>query len=137
MRVETEPGEEGQVDFGYAGKMWDPLTSRARKAWLFVMTLGYSRHQFVRFVFDQKVETWHPLEGVFLACHVRAFEFFSGVPKRIKLDNLRAAVVKASLYDPLIQRSYRECAAHYGFLISPCRVATPQHNPRQAPLLRG
>ena len=120
MRVETEAGEEGQVDFGYAGKMWDPVTQRPRKAWLFVMTLGYSRHQFVRFVFDQKVETW-------LDCHVRAFAFFGGVPKRIKLDNLRAAVVKASLYDPLIQRSYRECAEHYGFLISPCRVATPQH----------
>ncbi len=120
MRVETEPGEEGQVDFGYAGKMWDPVTSRVRKAWLFVMTLGYSRHQFVMFVFNQTVETW-------LACHVRAFEFLGGVPKRIKLDNLRAAIVKASLYDPLIQRSYRECAEHYGFLISPCRVATPQH----------
>jgi hypothetical protein len=120
MRIETEAGEEGQVDFGYAGKMWDPVTQRPRKAWLFVMTLGYSRHQFVRFVFDQKVETW-------LDCHARAFTFFGGVPKRIKLDNLRAAVVKASLYDPLIQRSYRECAEHYGFLISPCRVATPQH----------
>jgi hypothetical protein len=120
MRVETEAGEEGQVDFGYAGKMWDPVTKRSRKAWLFVMTLGYSRHQFVRFVFDQTVETW-------LECHTRAFEFLGGVPKRIKLDNLRAAVVKASLYDPLIQRSYRECAEYYGFLISPCRVATPQH----------
>lgn len=120
MRIETESGEEGQVDFGYAGKMWDPVTKRLRKAWLFVMTLGYSRHQFVRFVFDQTVETW-------LDCHARAFAFFGGVPKRLKLDNLRAAVVKASLYDPLIQRSYRECAEHYGFLISPCRVATPQH----------
>ena len=119
MRIETEPGEEGQVDFGYAGKMWDPVNRGLRKSWLFVMTLGYSRHQFVRFVFNQTIQTW-------LDCHAAAFEFFGGVPKRIKLDNLRAAIVKASMYDPLIQRSYRECAEHYGFLISPCRVATPQ-----------
>jgi Integrase core domain len=120
LRVETEAGEEGQVDFGYAGKMWDPLTRRMRKAWLFVMTLSWSRHQYVVFVFDQKIETW-------LGCHVKAFAFFGGVPRKIKIDNLKAAIVRASLDDPQVQRSYRECAEHYGFLISPCRVATPQH----------
>jgi transposase len=29
--------------------------------------------------------------------------------------------------DPLVQQTYRECAEHYGFLIDPCRVATPEH----------
>ncbi|MCB8977294.1 MAG: hypothetical protein H6657_07725 [Ardenticatenaceae bacterium] len=35
MRVETAPGEEAQVDFGYAGRMMDPATGEIRKAWAF------------------------------------------------------------------------------------------------------
>ncbi len=120
VRVETAPGEEGQVDFGYAGWMYDPLTKKLRKAWLFVMTLSYSRHMFVRFVFDQTISTW-------LRLHRDAFEFFGGVPGRIKLDNLKAAIIRASVEDPIVQKAYRELAEYYGFLISPCRVRTPQH----------
>jgi transposase len=119
-RVETDPGEEAQVDFGYAGRMKDRATGEERKVWFFLMTLSYSRHQFVRFVFDQSVETW-------LRCHRLAFEAFGGVPKRIKLDNLKAAIIKAALHDPEAQRSYRDFAEHYGFLISPCRPRTPEH----------
>lgn len=120
IRVETAPGEEAQVDFGYVGRMFDPACGELRKAWAFVMTLAWSRHQYVEFVFDQRVETW-------LNCHAHAFAAFGGVPRRVKLDNLKAAIVKASVDDPQVQRAYRECAEHYGFLISPCRVATPRH----------
>jgi hypothetical protein len=49
------------------------------------------------------------------------------VPRRIVLDNLKAAIVKAVLHEPVAQRSYREFAEHYGFLISPCRPRTPRH----------
>ena len=84
------------------------------------MTLGYSRHQYAELVFDQTIETWVRL-------HRAAFEFFGAVPRRIVLDNLRAAIVHAALYDPEVQRSYRECAEHYGFLIAPCRPRTPEH----------
>lgn len=55
VRVERPPGDEAQVDFGYAGKMTDPATGQPRRSWAFVMTLSYSRHQYVEFVFDQKV----------------------------------------------------------------------------------
>src|SRR5574338_851165 len=48
-RVETAPGEEAQVDFGSAGRMLDPQTRQMRKAWAFVMVLGFSRHQYVEF----------------------------------------------------------------------------------------
>jgi transposase len=120
VRVETPPGEEAQVDFGYAGLMHDPRSGTRRKAWAFVMTLSFSRHSYVEFVFDQEVATW-------LRCHRRAFEWFGGVPRRVVVDNLKAAIVKAVLYDPIVQRAYRECAEHYGFLISPCRPRTPEH----------
>ena len=120
VRVECKPGEEGQVDFGYAGRMLDPATGQLRKGWAFVMTLSWSRHQYVEFVFDQKVESW-------LRCHRHAFEFFNGVPDRLVIDNLKAAIIKACWENPQVQNAYRECAQHYGFLISPCRPYTPQH----------
>jgi transposase len=119
-RVETDPGEEAQMDFGYAGRMLDPQTGGLRKAWVFVMTLSWSRHQYVEFVWNQKVET-------FLRCHRNAFEFFGRVPRRVRIDNLKAAILKAVYDDPQVQYAYRECAEHYGFLIAPCRVATPEH----------
>jgi len=120
VRVETPPGEEAQVDFGYAGKMIDPETGELRRTWAFVMTLSWSRHQYVEFVFDQKVESW-------LRLHRNAFAFFRGVPKRVVIDNLKAAIVRACWDDPQVQHAYRECAQHYGFLIAPCRVRTPEH----------
>jgi len=120
VRVETPPGEEGQADFGYAGRMIDPDTGELCKTWAFVMTLSWSRHQYAEFVFNQKVETW-------LRLHRNAFAFFGGVPKRVVIDNLKAAIIRACWDDPQVQQSYRECAEHYGFLIAPCRPRTPEH----------
>jgi transposase len=120
VRVERPPGDEAQVDFGYAGRMIDPATGQLRRSWGFVMTLAYSRHQYVEFVFDQKVGTW-------LECHRHAFEFFGGVPQRVVIDNLKAAILRACWDDPQVQQSYRECAEHYGFLIAPNRPRTPEH----------
>ena len=120
VRVETRPGEEGQVDFGYAGRLIDPETGELRKTWVFVMTLSWSRHQYVEFVFDQKLETW-------LRLHRNAFDFFSGVPARVRIDNLKAGISKVCWDTPEAQSSYRECAEHYGFLITPCYPRTPQH----------
>ena len=120
VRVERKPGEEAQVDFGYAGMMLDEDTGDLRRAWAFVMTLAWSRHQYVEFVFNQRIETW-------LLVHRHAFEWLGGVPERIVPDNLKAAVVKACFDDPVIQQAYRECAEHYRFMIAPCREGTPQH----------
>lgn len=120
LRLEVDPGAEAQVDFGFAGQLLDPESDRVRRAWVFVMTLSYSRHQYAELVFEQTIDTW-------LRLHRAAFEFFGGVPHRVVLDNLRAAIVHAALYDPGVQRSYRDFAEHYGFLIAPCRPRTPEH----------
>jgi transposase len=120
VRVERAPGEEAQVDFGYAGYMVDPATETRRKTWAFVMVLAYSRHQYVEFVFDQSLPTW-------IRLHQHAFTFFGGVPQRVVLDNLKAGIVQACFDDPQITITYRECAEHYGFLIAPCRPRTPEH----------
>ena len=120
VRVETRPGEEAQVDFGYAGKMIDPKTGELRRTWMFVMVLSWSRHQYVEFVFDQKVETW-------LRAHRNAFAFFDGAPERVVIDNLKAAIIRSCWDNPQVQQSYRECAEHYGFLIAPCRPGPLEH----------
>lgn len=120
VRIEVPPGSEAQVDFGYAGLTLDPLSGQARKSWVFVLVLSWSRHLYAEVVFDQRVETW-------LHCHQHAFEAWGGVPARVVPDNLKAAVVRASFTEPLAQRAYRECAAHYGFLIDPTPPRTPRH----------
>ena len=121
--VDTAPGEVAQVDFGYVGKLYDPDAGVLRKAWVFVMVLGYSRHQYAQVVFDQKAETWQRL-------HAQAFAYFGGVPKTIVPDNLKAAVVRLAfghVADNGIQRGYRELARHYGFKIDP----TPPRDPEK------
>lgn len=120
VRVECRPGEEAQVDFGYAGYMLDPEKGQPRKSWAFVMTLSWSRHQYVEFVFDQKLTTW-------LRLHRNGLAFFGGVPGRVVIDNLKAGIARACWEDPQPQLAYRECAEHYGFLIAPCKPKTPQH----------
>jgi len=120
VRVQTAPGEELQVDFANAGQLFDPHTGRLRPAYVFVATLSYSRHQYAEFTFDQKVPTW-------LALHRRAFESFGGVPRRVVPDNLKAAVLQALVYDPVLGEAYRRLALPYGFVISPTKPRTPRH----------
>ena len=121
--VETAPGQVAQVDFGQVGKLYDPSEGRLRTAYVFVMVLGYSRHQFARICFDQRVDTW-------LRLHIEAFEHFGGVPEVLVPDNLKSAVVRAAFApsDPTtLNRSYRELARHYGFKIAP----TPPYSPNK------
>jgi transposase len=120
VRVNTGPGEDLQVDFKSVGPLYDPATGRLRTAYAFVATLCYSRHQYAELVFDQKVPTW-------IALHRRAFEFFGGVPRRIIPDNLKAAVLEALVYDPVLGEAYRQMGLHYGFLISPTTPGVPRH----------
>nr|WP_309491403.1 DDE-type integrase/transposase/recombinase [Trinickia mobilis] len=72
------PGEAAQVDFG-AGPMLPDADGVFTRTWAFVMTLAFSRHQYVEFVWDQTVATW-------LGCHRRAFEWFGAVPSRVIID---------------------------------------------------
>ena len=54
-------------------------------------------------------------------------EVFDGVPERVRIDNLKAAIVRACLEEPQAQLAYRECAEHYDFLITPCLPRQPKH----------
>lgn len=122
IAVDTDPGDVAQVDFGYVGRLFDPEQQVLRKAWVFVMVLGHSRHQFAKVVFDQKTPTWCQL-------HVEAFVFFGGVPRTVVPDNLKAAVVRAAFglsKEPALNRTYVELARHYGFQVDPTPPVAPE-----------
>lgn len=132
LRIEVGAAEEGQVDFGSAGLMYDPETKKMRRAHAFVLTLSYSRFFYVEFVFDQGQVTW-------VRCHMNAFEFFGGVPKRIVLDNLKSGVLRPNTYDPVFNKAYAECGKHYGFIIDPAKAYMAAHKgkvERRVPVVR-
>ena len=119
MRLDFDPAEAAQVDFGAGPEITDVHTGEVFKTWVFVMTLCWSRHQYAEVVRDQTIATW-------LGCHRRAFEWFGGVPGRIIIDNPKCAITRACNTDPSVQRAYAECAEGYGFKISPCPPRDPQ-----------
>jgi transposase len=118
IRFNTLPGDEAQVDFGEIGRRYNP-EGKLKKAYIFNMRLSYSRKDYYEIVFDQKVNTW-------IQCHINAFKYFEGVPRVIKLDNLKSAIIIANFYEPIYQEQYKRFADHYGFLPAPCRVRKPQ-----------
>ena len=84
LRVETEPGEVAQVDWGSFGQMRVGNTQRPLSA--FVMVLKWSRALYVDFSLDMRMDT-------FLRMHQRAFGYFGGVPQRVIYDNLKTVVL--------------------------------------------
>lgn len=118
-RVEVEPAEEVQVDFG-AGPMLVEADGRKRRPWVFRMVLSYSRKGYTEAVLRQNTET-------FLRCLENGFRHFGGVSQTINLDNLKAAVLKFDWADPELNPKLRDFARHYGTTILPCRPKTPEH----------
>jgi transposase len=119
----AEAGEQAQIDYGQLGRWLDPVTGKLRTVWAFVMVLACSRHMFVRPVLKMDQRAW-------TECHVAAFGFFGGTPARLVPDNLKTGVDKPDLYDPKLNRSYGELAAHYGCLIDPARALKPRDKAR-------
>ncbi len=120
--VVTAPGKVGQVDFGEVCHLYDPETNRVRRAWVFVLVLGFSRVIAARITFDQKIETW-------LRVHAECFEELGGVVETTVPDNLKSAVVRAAFGvtgEPVLNRSYREFARHFHFKIDPTPAYSPE-----------
>lgn len=115
--LESEPGEEAQVDFGL-GAPTLTRNGRYRRPYLFVMTLKYSGKSFRKVVWKADQETWARL-------HEEAFRTFGGAVSYVVLDNLKAGVVRPDLYDPELNPLYAALLAHYGVVADPCRVADP------------
>lgn len=117
--LETEPGEEVQIDYGKMGRLVDPATGKNRDVYAFIAIASYSRLKFVHFVHKQDQRS-------FVASSIRMFEFYQGVPQRLVIDNLKAGVIKPDLYDPRLNRTFGEMAEHYGVFIDPARPRHPK-----------
>ncbi len=118
-RLECGPGEEAQVDFGKGAPIQE-ANGRRRRPHVFRIVLSFSRKAYSEVVSRQTTEA-------FLRCLENAFVHFGGVPQRLVLDNLRAAVSKADWFDPEINPKVRSFAQHYGLALLPTKPYTPRH----------
>jgi transposase len=116
--IETEPGEECQVDYGSGPLARDAESGKYRRTRLFVLTLGYSRKAVRLLVFRSSSQIWAEL-------HEKAFRRLGGVTRLVVLDNLREGVLKPDVYDPAINPLYRDVLSHYGATALACRVRHP------------
>jgi transposase len=121
---ESEPGQEGQVDFFRGAPTFDAATGQWKRPWVFRLTLSCSRHGFEEAVWDQQLET-------FLRLHERAFRDLNGVPSVVRLDNLKSGVLRACFYDPDVNEVYTAFARHWGFTPLPIQPRRPQENGKQ------
>lgn len=118
--IPTEPGYEAQVDYGRGAPTRHPETGKLRRPHLFSMKLSHSRKAFRKVVWKSSSRIWCEL-------HEEGFRYLGGVPKTIRLDNLKEGVLVPDLYDPELNPLYASMLAHYGCTALPCRVATPRH----------
>jgi transposase len=117
-RLECGPGQEVQVDFGTGAPI--VVDGKRRRTHVFRVVLSHSRKAYSEVVHRQTTEA-------FVCCLENAFWSFGGVPERVVLDNLKAAVEKADWFDPELNPKVRSFAAHYGVVFLPTRPYTPRH----------
>jgi transposase len=120
LRQEHRAGEKLFVD--YAGRTiptQNPDTGEIREAQLFVAVLGASNYTYAEATWTQGLGDW-------IGSHIRAFEFYQGVPEILVPDNLKSGVTKPCRYEPGVNRTYEEMAQHYGVAVVPARPAKPR-----------
>src|SRR5690348_4293184 len=121
MRQSHAGGEKLFVD--YAGDMVpvivDRLTGKTQPAQIFVAVLGASNFTYAEASWTQGLADW-------IGAHTRALAAIGGVPKLLVPDNAKVAVIKACLYEPQVNRTYAEMAAHYDTAILPARPRRPR-----------
>jgi transposase len=116
--IETQLGEECQVDYGTGPMVRDPDSGKYRRTRLFVLTLGCSRKCVRLLVFKSSTRVWAEL-------HEKAFRRLGGSTRVVVLDNLREGVLSPDIYDPRLNPLYRDVLAHYGVTALPCKVRDP------------
>lgn len=120
MRQTHIAGEKLFVDYaGSTVEVLDGMTGEIHQAQVFVATMGASSYTYAEATWSQQLPDW-------IGSHGRAFRFFGGVPAQIVPDNLKSGVIKACLYDPEVNRTYADMAAHYGAAVLPARPYKPR-----------
>lgn len=120
-------GDKMFVD--YTGKkltIVDKTTGLISEVEVFVSILPASQYVFVEASLSQKRED-------FISSINNALDFYGGVPKVVTPDNLKSAVTKASKYEPVLNKAFKDQGLHYGFCINPTR----SYSPRDKSLVEG
>jgi transposase len=100
--------------------IWDDkLRGTTRPAQIFVAVMGASSFTYAEASWTQALADW-------IGAHLRAFEAIGGVPKLLVPDNTKVAIIKACLYEPQVNRTYADLAAHYDTAILPARPRRPR-----------
>jgi transposase len=120
IRFETEPARQAQVDFGEF--MVEMPDGTVKKFYLFAMILGYSR-----MLYCELLERCEMVS--FLEAHIRAFEFFGGVPYEILYDRMKNVFIRRVAGKTQFTQSLVDLAVHYGF--------SPQVAPAYSPWVKG
>jgi transposase len=121
MRQAHLGGDKLFVDYAgdTASVVIDRLTGEIRKAQIFVAVLGASSFTYAEATWTQSLADW-------IGAHARAFEAIGGVTRLLVPDNTKTAIIKACLYEPQVNRTYTEMAAHYGTGVLPARPRRPR-----------
>lgn len=120
LRQVYPPGEQMALDYsGVTMPVIDRQTGEIRQAQVFVATLCASNYTFAEATWTQSQRDW-------IGSNCRAFEFFRGVTRLVVLDNLKAGVKRACAYEPDLNPTYSEMAAHYGVGLLPARPKKPR-----------
>jgi transposase len=120
LRQTHKAGEKMFVDYaGQTMPVIDRKSGEIKEAQVFVAVLGASSYTYAEATYDQTVPNW-------ISSHIRAFEYFGGVPEIVVPDNLKSGVSKACRYEPDINTTYHEMALYYGTAIIPARVRKPK-----------
>ncbi len=120
MRQVHAAGERVFVDFaGHSMEVIEAATGEIRRTEIFVAVLGASSYIFAEATWTQSLPDW-------IAVHVAMLAFIGGVPRQIVSDNLRAGITRACFYEPLVNRTYADMAAHYGTAVIPARPYKPR-----------
>lgn len=120
LRQQYKFGETMFVDYaGLTVAIHDHTTGAVTQAQIFIAVLGASNYTYVEATPDQTLASW-------IGSHVRSFEYFKGVPGKVVCDNLKAGVTSACRYEPDVNQTYVDMAAHYGTVVLPTRVYKPK-----------
>lgn len=126
------PGREAQVDFGKMGPLDDADLGRPRTLWALVVTLSFSRYQFVWPTFWQSTEA--VCDGL-----DHAWWFFDAMPHTIVPDNMKAIVAGPDALAPVLTAAFVDYVQARGLFVDPARVRSPKDKPRvenQVPFVR-
>ena len=117
VRFETPPGRQLQSDWG---RTETRIGGKKQRVEFIVNTLSYSRR--FHFWCTDSQDAEHTYEGL-----VRGFEYFSGVPREVLVDNQRVAVSAHRPGErPVFHPAFVDLAAHYGFEPRACRPMRAQ-----------